>query len=177
MLIHFLSFIYKIYSFFIYYSLSSGVTFISFFTQDYLMEMPHLRRARRSFIFNYLIGFGLLAYLFFSDAILILPPELTVFFIILISVFFIEPEFILSYSSYQLKQDNISEVRGYLSKRENTIPYSSISNVVIQKSIFGRILGFGDVRINSFSGENNVILKGIKTPERILSFLEGTIKK
>lgn len=140
------------------------------------MEPISIRTSRRSFIYNYLIGFGLLAYLFFSDAILILPPELTVFFIILISVFFIEPEMILSYSHYQLKRDNVLEVKGYIAKKKITIPYSSISNIVVKRGIIGRMFGFGDIIVNSFSGANKISLKGIKHPEKILSLMEENIK-
>jgi membrane protein YdbS with pleckstrin-like domain len=138
------------------------------------MELPFvLKTSRRSFIFNYLVGFGLLAYLFFSDAALILPTELTVFFVILISVFFIEPELILLYSSYHLKKDNVLQVKGYIAKKKVAIPYSSISNVILQNGIIGRIFSFGDIKINSFSGKEDIILRGIKHPEKILNLIEG----
>ncbi len=149
-----------------------------FFEQDYIMEFPiNLKTSRRSFIYNYLIGFGLLAYLFFSDAILILSPELTVFFLILISVFFIEPEFIIAYSYYELKNENVLQVKGYLAKSKITIPYSSISNIVVKRGVIGRILGFGDLIVNSFSGGNKINFQGIKHPETILSIIEQNIKK
>ena len=141
-----------------------------------MKEFPvSLKRSRRSFVYNYAIGFILLFYIFFSGAFFAIEFALSFFFIALIFIFFLEPEAVLSYRSYIIKENNITEIRGYLNKKRITIPYSSISNIVLNKNIIGRILGFGDIVITSFS--ENVILKGMKHPENILKNLEILIKE
>jgi len=133
--------------------------------------------SRRSFIVNYFLGIGLLLYLFLSDAVLILSSWLTLFFLILISIFFIEPESALIYTTYYLKEDNVMEVKGILTKKRTAIPYSSISNIVLKKGVIGRIFGFGSVIVNSFSGENKISLKGIKYPEKTFKLIEKKIQE
>jgi len=135
------------------------------------------KTSRRSFIVNYFLGVGLLLYLFLSDAVLILSSWLIFFFLILISLFFIEPECCILYTSYYLKEDNVMEIKGVLSKKRTAIPYSSISNIVLNKGVIGRIFGYGNVTINSFSGDNKITLKGMKNPEKTFKFIEKRIQK
>ena len=134
-------------------------------------------RSRRSFVLNYFLGVVLLLYLFLSDAILILASWLVLFFLLLISLFFIEPECVLLYSTYHIKEDNVMEVRGFLSKKRIAIPYSSISNIIMKKGIMGRIFAYGDILVNSFSGENRIIFKGIQNPEKTFKFIEKKIQE
>ena len=135
------------------------------------------RTSRRSFIVNYFLGIGLLLYLFLTDAILILSPWLVLFFLILISLFFIEPEFVLVYTTYHLKEDNVMEVKGIFTKKRTAIPYSSISNIGMNKGVIGRIFGYGNVLVNSFSVGNEIILKGIKHPEKTFKLIEKRIQE
>ena len=142
------------------------------------MEEPFsFRTSRRSFILNYLIGFVLLLYLLFTDAILILPSFLSFVFIILISIFFLEPEGAIVYNDYFIKEENLVEIKGIFSKKKIAIPYKSISNILVDKSILGRIFNFGDIQVNTMSAVNNsIILKGIKHPEKILNLIEKFIE-
>ena len=135
------------------------------------------KTSRRSFIVNYFLGVGLLLYLFLTDAILILSSWLIVFFLILISLFFIEPEFVLVYTTYYLKEDNVMEVKGIFAKKRIAIPYSSISNIGMNKDVIGRIFGYGNVLVNSFSGGNKITLKGIKDPEKTFKLIEKRIQE
>jgi len=38
-------------------------------------------------------------------------------------------------------------------------------------------LGFGDIVVNSFSGTENIILRGMKHPEKILKIIETMTKR
>jgi membrane protein YdbS with pleckstrin-like domain len=136
-----------------------------------------LSRSRRSFIYNYILGVGLLLYILLSGALSILNPILTIFFISLVLIFFLEPEGTISYRSYFIKKDNITEISGFLSKRKITIPYSSIDNILVNKGVVGRLLGFGDVIISAHSSENRVKMVGVKHPEKLLSAIESVIKE
>ena len=142
------------------------------------MEEPFsFRTSRRSFTLNYIIGFGLILYLLFTDAIIILPTSLTTIFILLISIFFLEPEGVIVYSDYFIKEENLVEIKGIFSKKKIAIPYKSISNILVDKSVLGRILNFGDIQVNTMSAVNNSIsLKGIKHPEKILNLIEKFIE-
>lgn len=133
----------------------------------------YFKRSRRSFIHNYVIGIILFLYLFLTSALFVLDTALSLFFIGMIFIFFLEPESVLMYTSYIIKEDTITEISGYVHKKIISIPYSSISKIVTNEGLIGRIFGYGDIVINSFSGIETVILRGIKNPEKILKIIEG----
>jgi len=128
------------------------------------------KRSRRSFIWNYIIGIGLLFYLVFSGAISMLSPIWIYFFIALTLIFFLEPEGILVYKYYLIEPDNISEVKGILTKKKMSIPYRSIADERLKKGIIGRMLNFGDIIITGFKNEINI--KGVKNPEKVYKMIE-----
>jgi len=136
-----------------------------------------LSRSRRSFIYNYILGTGLLLYILLSGALLILDPVLTIFFISLVFIFFLEPEVTISYRSYFINKDNISEISGFVSKNKVTIPYPSIDNIVVNKGIIGRLLNFGDVIVSSHSAEHKIKFIGVKHPEKLLKIIESMTKR
>jgi len=128
------------------------------------------KRSRRSFIWNYIIGIGLLFYLVLSGAILTLSLIWIYFFIALILIFFLEPEGILVYRYYLIEPDSVSEVKGILIKKKIAIPYRSIADERLKKGIIGRMLNFGDIIITGFKNEIN--FKGVKNPEKVYKMIE-----
>ena len=128
------------------------------------------KRSRISFIGNYILGISLLSYLFFSGLAVSLPSIVTFFFIVLILMFFLEPECVLFYRTYYIKEGNVSEVKGVLSKKQTAIPFTSISHTELKKGIVGKLLDFGDVVIKSHTGE--ITLNGLKHPEKVLKLIE-----
>ena len=52
-----------------------------------------------------------------------------------------------------------------------------MSNIVMNKGVIGRILGFGDVIITAYSGGGKLNLKGVKHPEKIMGSIENMIKR
>ena len=143
-----------------------------------MIEPISFKTSRRSFIINYIVGIGLLLYLLFSSFILALSPKLMYIFIMLILIFFFEPECVLLYRTYRIGEDDISEVKGVIAKKRVSIPSTSISHTVMRKGIIGRLFNFGDVAITSRSGEKDKItLKGIKHPEKAVELIEKIIKR
>jgi uncharacterized membrane protein YdbT with pleckstrin-like domain len=138
-------------------------------------KIKKLKRSRLSFIGNYILGFFLLSYLFLSGAVIGLPQIFTVFFIMLILLFFLEPEAIILYHTYFVDPDNITEIKGILTKTQVSIPYRSISGEKLSKSFIGRILNYGSIIINSPNNEINI--KGIRDPEKLYRMIEAKLTK
>jgi len=69
----------------------------------------------------------------------------------------------------------VYEIKGILSKRKTSIPYSSIANTVLKKGVIGRLFNFGDIIISGFSG--NIIFKGVVNPDEKFKLIEKNIEK
>jgi len=138
-------------------------------------KIKKLKISRVSFIVNYILGIFLLSYLFVSGAAIKLPQIINIFFIMLILLFFLEPESIISYYTYFMDPDNITEIRGILTKNQISIPYRSISGEKLRKSLVGRIFNYGSIIIASANNEINI--RGIKNPEQLYRMIEEKLTK
>jgi len=138
-------------------------------------KIKEFKISRVSFIWNYVIGLFLLSYLLLSVVTIRLSQTLTIFFVLLILLFFIEPETIILYYAYFMDPDNITEVKGILTKTQISIPYRSISGERLRKSFVGRIFNYGNVIITS---SNNVInIRGIRSPEKLYRMIDEKLTK
>jgi len=138
-------------------------------------KIQKLKISRISFIINYVLGVFLLSYLFLSGAMMKLPQILTIFFVLLILLFFFEPECIIQNYSYFVDPDNITEIRGILTKTQISIPYRSISGERLRKSFIGKIFNYGSVIITSSNNEINI--RGIRYPEKLYRMIEEKLNK
>ena len=138
-------------------------------------KIKKLKISRLSFIGNYILGLFLLSYLFLSGFTVKLPPILTIFFIMLILLFFLEPEAIILYYNYYIDPDNITEIKGILTKTQISIPYRNISGERLKKSFIGRIFNYGNIIITSSSNEINI--RGIRNPEKLYRMIEGKLTR
>jgi hypothetical protein len=71
--------------------------------------------------------------------------------------------------------DNITEVKGILTKTQMSIPYRSISAEKLRKSFVGRIFDYGNIIITSPNNEVNI--RGIKNPEKLYRMIEEKLTK
>lgn len=71
--------------------------------------------------------------------------------------------------------DNITEVKGILTKTQVSIPYRSISGERLSKSFMGRIFNYGNIIITSPNNEINI--RGIREPEKLYRMIEEKLNK
>jgi len=91
----------------------------------------------------------------------------------LIIIALVEPEIVRIYREYFLEEENVTMVEGILSKKRISIPYDQIAGTTMNKTLIGRILKFGDVKISGFKDE--ILLKGIKNPEEVYEHFQQII--
>jgi uncharacterized membrane protein YdbT with pleckstrin-like domain len=92
----------------------------------------------------------------------------------LIAILISEPEVERTYRYYLLEEENVIMVEGIFSKKELSIPYDQIAGTTILKSVFGRILKFGDVKISGFKDE--IVMKGMRNPDLLYQKIQERIK-
>jgi len=143
------------------------------------METIKVNTSRKSFVWNYIIGLALLLIVYISYSAGTLSITMVYFFSFLIILFFLESEAAILYTTYSVEAENVNEIRGIFSKKKTTIPFSSVAHSSMNKTVFGRILGFGDIMITPTSGPTDTMkIGGISRPERIYKIIrEKTVSE
>lgn len=142
-----------------------------------MAEQTKYKTSRISFFCNYLLAFLLILFIFFVNSLKLsyLIQAISLFVALpLIAILISEPEVERTYRYYLLEEENVIMVEGIFSKKELSIPYDQIAGTTILKSVLGRILKFGDVRISGFKDE--IVMKGMKNPDMIYQQIQEKIK-
>jgi uncharacterized membrane protein YdbT with pleckstrin-like domain len=142
-----------------------------------MAEQTKYKTSRISFFYNYLLAFLLILFIFFVNSLnLSYPIQAISLFVALplIAILISEPEVERTYRYYLLEEDNVKMVEGIFSKKELSIPYDQIAGTTILKSVLGRILKFGDVKISGFKDE--IVMKGMRNPDLLYQKIQERIK-
>jgi uncharacterized membrane protein YdbT with pleckstrin-like domain len=142
-----------------------------------MAEQTKYKTSRISFFYNYLLALLLLLFIFFVNSLnLSYPIQAISLFVALplIAILISEPEVERTYRYYLLEEDNVKMVEGIFSKKELSIPYDQIAGTTILKSVLGRILKFGDVKISGFKDE--IVMKGMRNPDLLYQKIQERIK-
>ena len=138
-------------------------------------DVIKFRRSRISFMGNYIVGIVLLLYLFLSGLIFTVSKIITIVLLVLIFIFFLEPEEVILNRIYVIDAENISEVRGIFTKKKISIPIISISSQSIDNDVLGELMNYGDVVVSSHTA--NIKIKGLRNPERVYKKIESLLSK
>ncbi|MCX8178763.1 MAG: PH domain-containing protein [Candidatus Aenigmarchaeota archaeon] len=138
------------------------------------MKNNEIKTSRKKFIHVYVFIIAVILLYPSSDFYIKGGIYNTIFIsIIVISVLYIELS--IMNTKYIIKKDNITEIRGIITKTKTTIPMSSVSHISMKKNIFGMIIDFGDVIITSFTGVV-IVLEGISRPDEIHKILQDNVE-
>jgi uncharacterized membrane protein YdbT with pleckstrin-like domain len=141
------------------------------------MDEKKYKTSRISFFYNYLLALLLLFFIFFIKSLNLSYSIQTISLFValpLIAILISEPEFERTYRYYLLEEENVTMVEGVLSKKKLSIPYDQIAGTTISKSVLGRILKFGDVKISGFKDE--IVMKGMRNPDAVYQKIQEKIK-
>lgn len=70
--------------------------------------------------------------------------------------------------------DKIITYKGLINVSRKQVVFAGVTGVIVEKSLTGRIFGFGDVKIDAV-GKWDIDTKGIKNPEGLESYLNTKI--
>jgi uncharacterized membrane protein YdbT with pleckstrin-like domain len=142
-----------------------------------MVEEKKYKTSRISFFYNYLLALLLLFFIFFINSLNLsyVIQAIGLFVALsLIAILISEPEVERTYRYYLLEDENVIMVEGFLSKKKLSIPYDQIAGTTISKSVLGRILKFGDVKVSGFKDE--IVMKGVKNPDLVYQQIQEKIK-
>lgn len=155
------------------------------------MEEPRevvLKTSRIYFLGNYIIAgliiiLLLLLYFIFDMTFTLFPTtqgEL-VSTLILLGVFGIasamieQPEWERFRTRFIVTMNEVMEYKGILSKERVILPYATVADIRVEKSVMGRILNYGTLSVSSFKAGSDMVMKGIGSPEKIHVMIQNRV--
>jgi len=155
------------------------------------MEEPRevvLKTSRIYFLGNYIIAglviiLLLLLYFIFDMTFTLFPTtqgELVSTLILLgifgIAVAMIEqPEWARFRTRFIVTMNEVMEYTGILSKERVILPYATVADIRVEKSVMGRILNYGTLSVSSFKAGSDMVMKGIGNPEKIHVMIQNRV--
>ncbi len=137
-----------------------------------------MNRSRKSFFVGYIFAILFALFVIFVYILDVFPP----FFIYLLSFpaiyLFLLPEYNILNNRYLIKDENVEEETGIISKKKTIIPWNLVGHVSMKKSIMGIFLDYGNIIVSSIGGHGEkIVMRGISDPERVLRKIEEKIGK
>jgi uncharacterized membrane protein YdbT with pleckstrin-like domain len=137
------------------------------------VDVVNLKPSRIGFIGSYFLGFILFIGLIAYDFVFTIPSLWKYVLLFLVSLIFLEPEFVIFITDYKLDSEKVTEIKGLIAKKKTSIPYRNISQIVMKKGIVGRLFDFGNITLISSAGPQNIIvLRSLRHPEKYLEMIE-----
>jgi len=141
------------------------------------MRKNIMTRSRKSFFIGYMF-FVLFVLTVLSLYALDVFSDFVVYLLSFPAVYlFLLPEYAKIDKKYFIKEDNVEEVSGIITKKRNIIPWNLVANVSMKKGIVGTMLDYGDIIISTMSGKGDIVMRGISSPEKVLRKFEEKIGK
>src|SRR4030042_3583579 len=92
------------------------------------------------------------------------------------AVFLIEqPEWEIFTKQYVITLNDVIAIEGLLTKRKIILPYGSISEVTVNKSVFGRMLNYGDIFLAAFRTGSDINMRGMRNASVIHEIIQNRI--
>ncbi|MEM5829664.1 MAG: PH domain-containing protein [Candidatus Aenigmatarchaeota archaeon] len=139
--------------------------------------MVKYKTSRISFFYNYTFALFLILFLFFIHSLELSDSFRSVALVVcipLIAIVLAEPEFVRIYTHYLVEEDSITMVEGLLSKKKVSIPLNQIAGITLHKTLLGRMLKFGNIKVSGFRSE--VLMRGIKDPDSLYKYLQERLR-
>lgn len=127
------------------------------------------RASPRAFVWNYVIAAGvvLLSFLVFSRLELGEAAPYGYLAVAAVLVYLCGEPFIVGFFRYYVvSSSEVSEVSGVLWKRRHAIPHQGIAEVSVTRGLFGRILNYGTVAVES-NREGGIHIRHVHDPEEV----------
>jgi len=147
-----------------------------------------LKPARIYFLGNYIIValiiiFLLLLYFIFDMKFALFPTTQSemVSTLILLGIFGMgaamveQPEWERLRIKFIVTMNEVMEYKGILNKERVILPYATVADIRVEKSVMGRILNYGTLSVSSFKAGSDMVMKGIRHPEKIHVMIQNRV--
>lgn len=142
----------------------------------------------RAFVANYLLAaltivFLILLYSEFNLTFSFSPKNvkvlgsslLFIFFLAIILILIEEPLIKRILYTFIITKSEVLKIEGIFRKRQISIPFQSIADIRVDKSLVGRIFNFGDVIVTGF--KESIVMFGLNKPDELYKILQHKVSR
>lgn len=147
-----------------------------------------LKTSRIYFLGNYVIAglviiFLVLLYFIFDLNFTLFPktqPEL-ISTVVLLGVFGLaagmieQPEWARFRTKFIVTMNEVAKEEGILNKERVVLPYATVADIRVEKSVMGRIFNYGTLSVSSFKAGSDMVMKGISYPAKIHVMIQNRV--
>lgn len=139
-----------------------------------------LKTSRIYFLGNYIIAalviiFLVLSYFIFDLRFTLLPKTggdmlstLAILGIFGVGMAFVEqPEWARFRTKLVVTMNEVIKYEGILNKERIILPYATVADIKVEKTVLGRIFNYGTLSVSSFKTGSDMIMKGVRYPEKV----------
>ena len=147
-----------------------------------------LKTSRIYFLGNYIIAglvflFVILLYFIFDLSFTLFPKtqeEMMSTLLILgisgIGLTMVEqPEWARFRSKFIVTMNEVIKHEGILNKERVVLPYATVADIRVERSMMGRILNYGTLSVSSFKAGSDMVMKGVRHPEKIHVMIQNRV--
>lgn len=147
-----------------------------------------LKTSRIYFLGNYIIAFLiivflLLLYFSFNLTFTLFPRTQSDLLstLILLGIFGIamvmieQPEWARFRTKFIVTMNEVMKHEGILNKERVILPYATVADIRVEKSMIGRILNYGNLSVSSFKAGSDMVMKGIRYPEKVHVMIQNRV--
>ncbi len=147
-----------------------------------------LKTSRIYFLGNYIIAaltiiFLVLLYFSFHLKFTLFPKtqsEITSTFVLLgifgvAGVMIEQPEWARFRTKLIVTMNEVIKHEGILNKERVVLPYATVADIRVERNVLGRILNYGTLSVSSFKAGSDMILKGVRHPNKIHTMIQNRV--
>lgn len=86
-----------------------------------------------------------------------------------------QPEWARFRTKFLVTGNEVIKEEGLLSKQKVILPFGTVADISIKKSLFGRIFDYGTLNVSSFKTGSDMMMKGVRNPEKIYSIIQKRV--
>ncbi|MBI2545351.1 MAG: PH domain-containing protein [Candidatus Aenigmarchaeota archaeon] len=147
-----------------------------------------LKTSRIFFLGNYIIAFlvGIflvlaiisfkLTFTFFPSTLNDLLSTLTILGIAALGLTMIEqPEWARFREKFVVTMNEVIREHGIFTRERVILPYATIADISVHRSVIGRILNYGTISVSSFKSGSDMVMHGIRSPEKYHVIIQNRV--
>ncbi len=147
-----------------------------------------LKTSRIYFLGNYIIAgltiiFLLLMYILFNMKFTLFPTtqDELLSTLVLLGIFGIsaamieQPEWARFRTKFIVTMNEVIKQEGIINKERVILPYATVADMRVEKSMMGRILNYGRLSVSSFKAGSDMVMNGVRRPEKIHVLIQNRV--
>lgn len=86
-----------------------------------------------------------------------------------------QPEWERYRTKFMITPNEVIKEHGILNKERVILPYATVADIKVERSIMGRILNYGTLSVSSFKANSDMVMKGIRHPEKMHVLIQNRV--